>query len=43
MQLRLNDVAFTRYRIFRADTRILTTEESQHLRNNTPAPKPPPQ
>ena len=43
MQIRLNDVAFTRYRLFRAETRILRTEESQRLRNNPPASTPPPQ
>ena len=43
MQIRLNDVAFTRYRLFRAETRILSTEESQRLRNNPPASTPPPQ
>ncbi len=33
----LNDVTFTRYRLFRADARILSEEESQRLRDNTPA------
>jgi hypothetical protein len=29
--------------LFRAETRILSTEESQRLRNNPPASTPPPQ
>ncbi|MGB9147453.1 MAG: hypothetical protein WCC14_16625 [Acidobacteriaceae bacterium] len=34
----LNDVTFTRYRLFRADARILSDEESRQLRDKTPAP-----
>jgi hypothetical protein len=41
MQIRLNDVAFTGYRLFRAEARILTNEESMHLRGNAPAFTPP--
>jgi hypothetical protein len=33
VQTYLNDVAFTRYRLFRAEARILSAEESQQLRD----------